>query len=172
MGDDPYCRISYMKSRHGNSWKFQTFEAHYQRNKEAPLMFYFWWFEIQLSFKSPLFYRIVTIGVWLRRNLAHVSANTFVPSLSLSVSWSTNWWIEKTPKTWWFPSKGTVDGSEIRRTCWGWWFIPLFFDKVLTPSQVVFSRDFFNHQQYQWPIHTVDGWNPAPVEVGSLSHYL
>ena len=43
-------------------------------------------------------------------------------------------------------------------------------------------------QQRQWPVstgfgtvwsfgsvfgvHTVDGWNPAPVEVGSLSHYL
>ena len=23
-----------------------------------------------------------------------------------------------------------------------------------------------------WPFHTVDGWNPVPVEVGSLSHLL
>ena len=32
-----------------------------------------------------------------------------------------------------------------------------YLSKALTPSQVVFSPDFFNHQQYQWPIHTVDG---------------
>ena len=25
---------------------------------------------------------------------------------------------------------------------------------------------------HSYSVHTVDGWNPAPVEVGSLSHYL
>ena len=32
------------------------------------------------------------------------------------------------------------------------------------PKKAIWANDF--------PKDTVDGWNPAPVEVGSLSHYL
>ena len=88
--------------------------------------------------------------------------------------WNLNWWLpqnsRKTPcdDTGWWPSlPPQMDGYNAARSdTAGRWL-------VVVPWKVkILVGDFFTFFYWICWCHTVDGRNPAPVEVGRLSHYL